>query len=245
MKYETVPIKNVWTSSPATLPMVRISFCTPCTKNPNQNFIYEDFQLKYVANKSYCIDVNRDKSGSLVLWKCNGGKNQKFTFANGFIYPHDYPEQCLTYKYTGPKPIYEGWLNATASGSAGSSPYSDGYYIWSRQCEKGSTEKFSIPKYCLYIDSNYSKPFHCGDKNIAFLSPNDAVSSVSVINSSVNLYEHIDCKGTIFTINKNIAYVGNSFNDKASSITVPEEEEFIITSDPQVWCGVTNCNVDN
>ena len=50
---------------------------------------------------------------------------------------------------------------------------------------------------------------------------NDAVSSVEVVSGyKVTLYDNADCTGASKTFTANAEYVGDDFNDKASSVVV-------------------------
>lgn len=209
----------------------------PCTGNNNQNFIYEGNQLKYAKDKSYCADVNPDDS-RLTLWKCHGKKNQKFTISDGSIYSSYNTEQCLTVR----EPY--AMLGLTINGKKPQNSSSQADNLVMTSCSRSSEQQFSIPKYCLYADANYQNKMSCGNDSTDFIQPNDQLSSISVVNAVVNLYQDGGLKGRMVRVDKNIDYLGD-FNDRASSLSVANERTFLITSDPQVWCGVTNCGVDD
>lgn len=70
----------------------------------NQNFIYENGNIKLASNQNYCVDVSRNpnyKENSIILWTCNGGDNQKFTITDGTIRPRDRANECITVKSEG------------------------------------------------------------------------------------------------------------------------------------------------
>lgn len=186
---------------------------------PNQNFIYEGQQFKLASDKKYCLDVSRNKSykyNGLILWECTGGLNQKFTLSGGFIYPYDNPGQCLT--------------------------YSDKGDITATECKRADNQKFTFPKICLYKDGHYHGGMTCLNDSKALVENNDTASSVSVVNTVALLYEHGNFQGRLLRVDRNLPYVGNNYNDMISSVKIPAQRLFLITSDPQTIC-IKNCGV--
>lgn len=186
--------------------------------NENQNFIYEGGQIKLATRPNFCLDVSRNRNfkyNQVILWACNGGNNQKFTISNGFIYPHDNPVQCLTYSSNA--------LTVT-------------------DCKRAANQRFYIPKVCLYTDAYYKGAMSCINESEALVNYNDTVSSVSVVNTVARLYEHTSYQGKSRRVNRNVSWLGNSDNDKFSSVKIPTERTFLITSDPQLLC-TKNCGV--
>jgi len=187
----------------------------------NQNFIYDSGQIKPATRQSFCLDVSRNKNykyNQVILWECNGGQNQKFTIANGFIYPHDNPVQCLTYSSKGA--------------------------LTAEDCKKAGNQRFSIPKVCLYKDANYKGGKTCLSESKALVDYNDTASSVSVVNSVVRLYQHGSYQGKSRRVDSNIHWLGDADNDMVSSINIPTKRTFLITSDPQLICD-KNCGISS
>jgi hypothetical protein len=60
-----------------------------CNGTPNQHWIFDDWQIKYAADPSKCIDAGNLQPGNqLMLWDCNGQDQQIWGFDNdmGTIY---------------------------------------------------------------------------------------------------------------------------------------------------------------
>jgi hypothetical protein len=195
----------------------------PCNGGSNQNFIYDKQQLKLVSDTSYCVDVNLGyggNEGNLILWRCHESENenQKFAIKNNAIKPLIGVNQCLSYDGQG--------------------------YIESRNCSSSNDQIFSIPEYCLYKNVNYDGERYCASGNKALIERNDDLSSVSLINSNVVLYEHRSYEGQTKKLQSNTPYVGNEFNDIASSLISNRAniKTFLMTSDPQLTCG-SNCGL--
>lgn len=187
--------------------------------NANQNFIYEKQQIKLATRKEFCLDISRNKNfkySQVILWKCNGNNNQKFTISNGFIYPHDNPLQCLTYSSAGA-------LSAT-------------------ECKRAANQKFYIPKVCLYKEKDYKGAVTCINESKEVVEYNDTASSVSVVNTVARLYDAASYKGKSRRVDRNVSWLGGGFNDITSSVKIPTERTFLITSDPQLVCS-KNCGV--
>lgn len=185
----------------------------------NQNFIYEGGQFKLASRQNFCLDISRRpdyKYNQVVLWHCNGGQNQKFTIADGFIYPRDNPAQCLTYSSKGA--------------------------LTAEECKRAANQKFSIPKVCLYKDAHYKGARSCFNESKELVEYNDTASSVSVVNTVARLYDHASYKGKSRRVNRNVAWLGDGDNDIFSSVKIPTERTFLITSDPQLVCS-KNCRL--
>ncbi|MGP3592343.1 ricin-type beta-trefoil lectin domain protein [Vagococcus sp. WN89Y] len=193
----------------------------------NQNFIYDAGQFKLATRQSFCLDVSRNKNykyNQIILWECNGGQNQKFTIANGFIYPHDNPVQCLTYSTAGA--------------------------LTAADCKRSANQKFVVPKVCLYKDANYKGAATCLKESKALVDYNDTASSVSVVNTVARLYQHASYQGKSRRVDSNISWLGKAEDNMVSSVKIPTERTFLITSDPQLICtkscGVsTSTSLDN
>ncbi|WP_097411135.1 ricin-type beta-trefoil lectin domain protein [Escherichia coli] len=187
----------------------------------NQNFIYENGNIKLASNQNYCVDVSRNpnyKENSIILWTCNGGDNQKFTITDGTIRPRDRANECITVKSEG--------------------------FLKSEQCVSSPQQRFDIPKVCTYKDAYYRNMTECADSDIPMVKDNDTLSSLSVVNSSGSMFEHRDFKGGKVRFDKNIPFIDDvkkGFNDKVSSLKISSEKTFLITSDPQLVCE-KNCN---
>lgn len=183
----------------------------------NQNFIYENGNIKLASDGKYCVDIYNHKDSSyrnVVLWICNGGDNQKFTIANGFIHPQDKPEECITVK--------------------------EGNKLKSEKCTFSAQQKFDVPKLCTYKDTNYRNLTECTDGNIAQVKDNDTMSSVSVVNSNFTLYEHENYTGDRIGGNINLPSF-SKLNNKISSLKTSSVKTFLMTSDPQLTC-TKNCS---
>lgn len=183
----------------------------------NQNFIYENGNIKLASDGKYCVDIYNHKDSSyrnVVLWICNGGDNQKFTIANGFIHPQDKPEECITVK--------------------------EGNKLKSEKCNFSAQQKFDVPKLCTYKDTNYRNLTECTDGNIAQVKDNDTMSSVSVVNSNFTLYEHENYTGDRIGGNINLPSF-SKLNNKISSLKTSSVKTFLMTSDPQLTC-TKNCS---
>lgn len=183
----------------------------------NQNFIYENGNIKLASDGKYCVDIYNHKDSSyrnVVLWICNGGDNQKFTIANGFIHPQDKPEECITVK--------------------------EGNKLKSEKCTFSAQQKFDVPKLCTYKDTNYRNLTECTDGNIAQVKDNDTMSSVSVVNSNFTLYEHENYTGDRTGGNINLPSF-SKLNNKISSLKTSSVKTFLMTSDPQLTC-TKNCS---
>lgn len=113
---------------------------------------------------------------------------------------------------------------------------------------KKVTQQFYIPKVCLYDDNHYQGGQECFDKNTGMLAHNDRASAVSLVNSTVALFEHGSYQGRKLTVTTNAPVLSEYnpekafFNDIASSAELDAIQTFIITSDPQYLC-TTNCSV--
>ncbi|WP_105447923.1 ricin-type beta-trefoil lectin domain protein [Escherichia coli] len=186
----------------------------------NQNFIYENGNIKLASNQNYCVDVSRNpnyKENSIILWTCNGGNNQKFTITDGTIRPRDRANECITVKSEG--------------------------FLKSEQCVSSLQQRFDIPKVCTYKDAYYRNMTECADSDIPMVKDNDTLSSLSVVNSSGSMFEHRDFKGGKVRFDKNIPFIDDvkkGFNDKVSSLKISSGKIFLITSDPQLVC-TGNC----
>lgn len=186
----------------------------------NQNFIFDNGSIKLASDRNYCVDIYNtkdDRYRNVVLWTCHGGSNQKFTIANGFIHPEDKPDECITVK--------------------------SGNKLRSEKCTFSAQQKFYIPKVCTYKDVNYRNMTECTSGNISFVKDNDTMSSVSVVNARVELYEHANYIGDKIVTDKNIPSipdVSSRLNDKISSLRTSSVKTFLITSDPQLTC-TQNC----
>ncbi len=194
-----------------------------CNGGWNQNFNYENNQLKLAKNSNYCVDISRNayyKDNSAMLWECHGGNNQKFKIIKNKIHPMDHQDQSLTYDGQG--------------------------YITSQTTDNVDSQDFSIPEYCLYENVNYDGERYCASGNTVSIERNDDLSSVSLINSNVVLYEHGYHNGKKKKIQSNTPYVGDEFNDIASSLISNRGniKTFLMTSDPQLTCG-SNCGLSN
>lgn len=181
----------------------------------NQNFIYENGNIKLASDGKYCVDISNHNSNyrNVVLWACNGGGNQKFSIANGFIHPLDKPEECITVK--------------------------PGNKLKSEKCTFSVQQKFDIPKLCTYKDTNYRNMTECTNSNIGRTKDNDTMSSVSVVNASFILYEYANYIG-----DKIVGYINTpslgKLDNKVSSLKIPSVKTFLMTSDPQLTC-TENC----
>ncbi|MBS1203197.1 MAG: metallophosphoesterase [Proteobacteria bacterium] len=186
----------------------------------NQNFIFENGSIKLASDRNYCVDIYNDRDSryrSVVLWTCHGGNNQKFTIVNGFIHPVDKPDECITVK--------------------------SGNDLKSEKCTFSAQQKFYIPKVCTYKHTNYRSMTECTSGNVSFVKDNDTMSSVSVVNAVVELYEHANYGGEKIVTNRNIPSildVSSRLNDKISSLRTSSVKTFLITSDPQLTC-TQNC----
>lgn len=185
----------------------------------NQNFIYENGNIKLASDGKYCVDIYIDNKNDssyrdVVLWTCHGGNNQKFTIANGFIHPQDKPEECITVKA--------------------------GNKLKSEKCTFSAQQKFDVPKLCTYKDTNYRNLTECTDGNIAQVKDNDTMSSVSVVNANFTLYEHENYTGDRIGGNINLPSF-SKLNNKISSLKTSSVKTFLMTSDPQLTC-TKNCS---
>ncbi|EPN4405978.1 ricin-type beta-trefoil lectin domain protein [Escherichia coli] len=187
----------------------------------SQNFIYENGSIKLASNQTFCVDVSRNsnyKENSVILWTCNGGDNQKFSIVDGTIRPQDRKNECITVKSEG--------------------------FLKSEQCMSSLQQKFNIPKVCMYMDANYRNMSECTDNDIYIVKDNDSLSSLSVVNATGLLYEHVNFTGDKLRFDKNIYFIDDvkkEFNDKVSSLKISSTKTFLITSDPQLVCE-KNCN---
>lgn len=203
-------------------PWARMLFCN---NSEEQNLLYDNNKIKRAAFPGVCLKVDVKAMGTsringVYFGRCNGEKNESFTVSNGSIYSDAAPGFCL---------------NTDKSGELSLS-----------QCIRSDAQKFNIPRVCLYRDVSYKNKMICSNDSLPFLKEhNDMMSSLSVVNSTAIVYEHASYQGWRKRYNKNISFVGHEYNDKASSLTVPNKRTFLITSDPQVWCGTGNCGVND
>ena len=146
-----------------------IIFSTP-HNGDNQNFIYSNGSIKVATQTNYCLSINRSNNDSkAILWECNGEDNQKFTISKNTIRPYDKPDECLTVRQDNT--------------------------VTSEVCESSSNQTFYIPKVCLYKDVNYRNINECSDNDISNVKENDTLSSISVVNSTGTLFEHVNFEG--------------------------------------------------
>ncbi|MCS0038326.1 ricin-type beta-trefoil lectin domain protein [Vibrio alginolyticus] len=194
-----------------------------CHEGDNQRFIYENENIKLAKNKNYCVDISLGYEfnlGDVILWQCNGGDNQKFIINNmSEIKSKD--GKCLQYNDNGDLSL--------------------------GHCDGSDAQKYSIPSYCLYPQANYRGNAYCSSNSKdSFIHPNYPVSSVSIAGGYAILYENINFDGMKKIVYSNTDYVGDDFNHLAKSIIFNKEENktFLITSDPQLTCGI-NCSLSN
>ena len=78
----------------------------PCDKNSNQQWNYNTTknEITPASNSNFCLDVPRSKAVNgkgLVLWGCNGGKNQDWSLSNKQISTQLDEKKCVTYNNAG------------------------------------------------------------------------------------------------------------------------------------------------
>jgi len=205
-----------------------------CHGGSNQNFLHDKNSnlIKLANNLDYCLDISKTKSkpdGKLILWRCHGGKNQKFNITSQEIFINDELKNIKNTIKT-----YDGkCLNYTKDS------------IDVKRCDSSPNQEFIIPKYCIYEHADYNGTRVCSsESSISKLVPNDSLSSISLVNSRVKLFEHYWHQGNSLKIKDNVSFIGNNFNDKISSLIVDSKRTFLITSDPQLTCG-SNCGLSN